>query len=173
MSAPASSKSGIWSENFPEPVATRVSTGQTPGLARDALFGDSEASILAVLMWALSLRPSELALGQQGECHSLQGLVTHFSNTRDTKGQFRLRDEHGLMPVLPESQPSEPRSLVRRDRFLWVVPRGSAPRAPREVGEHRRGRATAPQGSSRFRTCLLSVVLNHGFNEPQVTSPPT
>ena len=101
-------------------------------------FGGSEASVLAILMQALSLRPSEPALGQQSECHSLQGLVTHFSNTPDTKSCFRLRDEHRLMPFLPESQLSEPCSLMRQDRFLWVV--------PREVGEHRGGRAHCASG---------------------------
>lgn len=38
MSAPASSKSGIWSEDFLEPVATRGGPGQTPALTGDAFF---------------------------------------------------------------------------------------------------------------------------------------
>ena len=38
MSAPTSSKSGIWSEDFPESVATWGGAGQTPALTQDAFF---------------------------------------------------------------------------------------------------------------------------------------
>ena len=85
----ASSKSGIWSENFPEPWLHESALDRRQLWLKMRFFGGSEASVLAILTRGLSLRPSELALGQQG--HSLQGLRTHFSSTRGTKSHSDSR----------------------------------------------------------------------------------
>ena len=57
--------------------------------------------------------------------------MTHFSNTRDTKSRFRVRDKHDLMPILLESQLSGPRSPLRRDR---MVPGGQSLECPGRWG---------------------------------------